>query len=120
MTDTITLVEALPQSLLRAGQYNKTDQCPPAAILWPDKERQWEPLLPALRERLPLDKQPVDGEPDLNDGVRLNIRPFVTAGVLRGRFTINWSKDRGTNPDGSKRINDRHLTRAEKAAARTN
>ena len=26
----------------------------PAAILWPDKERQWEPLLPELRKRLPL------------------------------------------------------------------
>jgi hypothetical protein len=54
----------------------------------------------------------------LADGVRLNIRPFVTAGVLRSRFTINWNKDRGTNPDGSERINDLHETRAEKLAAR--
>jgi hypothetical protein len=38
----------------RAGAYNKNDQCPPAAIMWPDKERQWEPLLPELRERLPM------------------------------------------------------------------
>ena len=30
------------------------EQASPAAMLWPDKERQWEPLLPALRERLPL------------------------------------------------------------------
>ena len=51
MTDHSTLLDALEQSLLRAGQYNKNDQCPPAAILWPDKERQWEPLLPALRTR---------------------------------------------------------------------
>lgn len=66
----------------------------------------------------PLARQPIGWEPDLNDGVRLNIRPFVTAGVLRSKFTINWNKDRGTNPDGSERINDRHLTRAEKEAAR--
>jgi hypothetical protein len=51
--------------------------------------------------------------------VRLNIRPFVTAGVLRGgEFTINWKVDRGKNPDGSERLNDLHLTRAEKLAAR--
>src|SRR5207244_1855717 len=36
----------------------------------------------------PLARQPTGWEPDLNDGVRLNIRPFVTAGVLRSRFTI--------------------------------
>ncbi|MCW5859034.1 MAG: BREX-1 system phosphatase PglZ type B, partial [Caldilineales bacterium] len=41
-------------ALQRAGDFNKNDQAPPAAILWPDKERQWEPLLPALRLRLPL------------------------------------------------------------------
>jgi hypothetical protein len=66
----------------------------------------------------PLHQQPIGWAPDLNDGVRLNIRPFVTAGVLRSRFTINWNKDRGANPDGSERVNDRHFTRAEKLAAR--
>ncbi|MCX6032520.1 MAG: BREX-1 system phosphatase PglZ type B [Chloroflexi bacterium] len=54
MTDSMTFLDALAQAIYRAGSYNKNDQCPPAAILWPDKERQWEPLLPALRERLPL------------------------------------------------------------------
>jgi hypothetical protein len=66
----------------------------------------------------PLHEQPLGWEPDLNDGVRLNIRPFVEAGILRSKFTINWSKDRGKNPDGSDRINDIHLTRAVKEAAR--
>jgi len=31
----------------------------------------------------PLSKQPMGWNPDLNDGVRINIRPFVTAGLLR-------------------------------------
>lgn len=66
----------------------------------------------------PLEKQPLGWEPDLNDGVRLNIRPFVTAGVLRSKFTIHWKKDRGTNPDGSERLNDLHYTLAEKRQAR--
>jgi hypothetical protein len=66
----------------------------------------------------PLQKQPMGWNPDLNDGVRVNIRPFVTAGVLRNRFTINWNKDRGTNPDGSERPNDLHYTLAQKREAR--
>jgi hypothetical protein len=70
----------------------------------------------------PLEEQPLGWNPDLNDGVRLNIRPFVTAGVLRKNPTINWKKDRGQNPPGSswgeERHNDPHLTLAEKRAAR--
>lgn len=65
-----------------------------------------------------LAQQPLGWEPDLDDGVRLNIRPFVTAGILRAKFTINWNKDRGANPDGSERLNDLPSTRAEKLAAR--
>ena len=30
-----------------------------------------------------LAEQPIGWNPDLNDGVRLNIRPFMTAEVLR-------------------------------------
>ncbi|HBI14531.1 MAG TPA: restriction endonuclease subunit M [Desulfobulbaceae bacterium] len=54
----------------------------------------------------PLHKQPIGWEPDLNDGVRLNIRPFLTvpdvntkgAGVLRVKPKIKWTKDRGKEP----------------------
>ncbi|QOD04370.1 DNA methyltransferase [Pseudarthrobacter sp. BIM B-2242] len=65
-----------------------------------------------------LAEQPVGWDPDLNDGVRLNIRPFVEAGVLRSKFTVHWKKDRGTNPDGTERHNDLHLTNEEKRKAR--
>ena len=64
-----------------------------------------------------LHEQPVGWEPDLNDGVRLNIRPFVEGGVLRAPFNIHWRKDRGKNPDGSERHNDIHLSLAEKVEA---
>jgi len=82
----------------------------------------------------PLDKQPIGWEPDLNDGVRLNIRPFLSvpdvgkrgAGVLRDKPNINWNKDRGKDVESAPwyhlfkgdRINDHHLTLAEKRAAR--
>ncbi len=65
-----------------------------------------------------LHQQPIGWDPDVNDGVRLNIRPFVEAGVLRCPFNIHWPKDRGKNPDGSERHNDVHLTLSEKRQAR--
>lgn len=70
----------------------------------------------------PLTQQPIGWEPDLNDGVRLNIRPFVQAGVLRNKFNVKWGIDRGKNPPnspwGEVRDNDRHLTLEEKRVAR--
>ena len=63
-------------------------------------------------------EQPIGWEPDLNDGVRLNIRPLVEAGVLRTKFNVKWDKDRGKNSDGSERLNDLHLTHAQKIAPR--
>lgn len=69
----------------------------------------------------PLEKQPLGWHPDLNDGVRLNIRPFVLAEVLRKKPKIKWGIDRGKNPPGAPwgetRDNDRHLTLAEKRRA---
>lgn len=65
-----------------------------------------------------LAEQPLGWAPDLDDGVRLNIRPFMTAGVLRTKPNIKWEKDRGKNPDGSERLNDLHYTLAQKRAAR--
>jgi hypothetical protein len=78
-----------------------------------------------------LSEQPIGWNPDLNDGVRMNIRPFMTAEVLRHnkkpKLNITWDKDRGKDVEsapwfkvfGGDRINDHHLTRAEKLAARS-
>ncbi|WP_186109346.1 Eco57I restriction-modification methylase domain-containing protein [Burkholderia gladioli] len=77
-----------------------------------------------------LSEQPIGWSPNLNDGVRLNIRPFVTAEVLRHnkkpKLNISWDKDRGKDVESApwfrvfkgERINDHHLTLAEKTAAR--
>ena len=69
-----------------------------------------------------LEQQPIGWEPDLNDGVRLNIRPFVEAGILRNKFNIKWGIDRGKNPPnsfwGEIRDNDKHLSLEQKREAR--
>jgi hypothetical protein len=83
----------------------------------------------------PLEKQPIGWNPDLNDGVRLNIRPFMSvpdvgkkgAGVLREKPNINWNKDRGKDVERAPwfhvfkgdRINDHHVSLKEKRAARS-
>ena len=69
----------------------------------------------------------------MNDGVRMNIRPFVEAGILRKNPKVKWTKDRGKEPQRDKdeypwfwkgrefvgdRVNDCHFTVAEKLAAR--
>ena len=58
----------------------------------------------------PLKDQPLGWQPDLNDGVRLNIRPFMQArdlgkkgaGILRAKPNIKWDKDRGNEPQRDK------------------
>jgi Eco57I restriction-modification methylase len=65
----------------------------------------------------PPHEQAVGWEPDPNDGVRLNVRPFVQAGVLRVPFNVHWRKDRGKNRDGTERENDKHIPLADKLGA---
>lgn len=57
-----------------------------------------------------LARQPIGWEPDRNDGVRINIRPFLMsadlgkkgAGLLRVKPSVKWDKDRGSEPSRSK------------------
>ncbi len=56
----------------------------------------------------PLQDQPIGWDPDVNDGVRINLRPFMTARPLNARGAnacilrtvpkIKWDKDRGKEP----------------------
>jgi hypothetical protein len=90
----------------------------------------------------PLGQQAIGWQPDLNDGVRMNIRPFLLspdvgkkgAGVLRAKpGSLKWDKDRGKEPMRDKkdypwfwvgstftgdRVNEVHLTREQKEKAR--
>ncbi|MBI3964482.1 MAG: putative DNA binding domain-containing protein, partial [Chloroflexi bacterium] len=54
MKPTDTFLDVLVAALTKAGSYNQLDQVAPAAVLWPDERREWEPILPRLRERLPV------------------------------------------------------------------
>ena len=90
----------------------------------------------------PIKEQPIGWEPDINDGVRLNSRPFMAqdlpgskkgAGIMRAKPNIHWKKDRGKEPlqdqaqypwfwkNGKftgERVNDVHIRIADKRVAR--
>ena len=70
--------------------------------------------------------------PNFNEGVRLNLRPFTVAGILRKKPNIHWTRDRCKEPQRPKeeypwpwdgdtfkgdRANDRHYRKDEKRAA---
>ena len=74
-----------------------------------------------------LAEQPLGWDPDLDDGVRQNIRPFIKAGVLTHDLSkILKDKDRGNDVASApwysvfngERRNDHHTTLADKRAAR--
>ena len=64
----------------------------------------------------PLRDQAIGWEPNINDGVRLNIRPFMRAelrsggragaGILRWKPNIKWGKDRGREPEAPRLRDD--------------
>lgn len=74
----------------------------------------------------PLAKQPLGWDPDLDDGVRLNIRPFIEAKVLSFEPNVKYTVDRGKDVASApwfsvfngERRNDHHTTLEEKRAAR--
>ena len=100
--------------------------------------RDGEPPFDTFVRWKPIDQHPIGWEPDINDGVRLNIRPFMAedipggrrgAGILRSKPNIHWRKDRGREPSREAdqfpwfwnngdftgdRVNDVHLSLAQK------
>jgi hypothetical protein len=118
------------------GVRNGVDGAPTRLAAAQDLKRRLELILEGekpfdifVRWKQPAE-QPIGWNPDINDGVRLNIRPFMTAEVLRQnkkpKLNITWDKDRGKDVESApwfkmfkgERINDHHLTLAEKRAAR--
>ena len=72
-----------------------------------------EPPFDLFARWKPLHRQPVGWQPDIDDGVRVNIRPFMAARplgarargacILRRTPNIHWRKDRGREPRRAKR-----------------
>jgi hypothetical protein len=74
----------------------------------------------------PRHAQPVGWDPDLDDRVRLSIRPFIEAGVLAYELNAKYGTARGKDVSSvpwfhrfnGQRRNDHHTALEEKLAAR--
>ncbi len=40
----MTVLDSLLRTHQNAAAYNRDDMVPPAAIVWPDEKREWEPI----------------------------------------------------------------------------
>lgn len=47
------VIEHLVQAIRKTAEYNPAAQAAPFCILWPDKERQWEKIIPVLQAAMP-------------------------------------------------------------------
>jgi hypothetical protein len=78
----LTVLDAIATALQGAAEYDKNEKTAPAAVLWTDKGREWEPLLSALRARLPL-LTFGDYQPQLLQGPAIWLRCML-AGAIEG------------------------------------
>lgn len=135
---------ARQQDGVKRGEAGAEDRLAAALVLQKRLEAiiEGEPPFDLFVRWKPIEQQPIGWEPDINDGVRLNIRPFMAqdlpggkkgAGILRAKPNIHWKKDRGKEPMRDQvqypwfwnsgkltgeRVNEVHLSYAEKQKAR--
>ena len=78
-----TIQHHLRHSLRAAAQHNRNTLAPPEVILWPDPERQWESILPALQKKMPELLVLGDYDPEGRQGPVIWIKTLVS-GALGG------------------------------------
>ncbi len=69
-----TVFEALLAALQMAADYNRDDAVAPAAVLWPDEKREWEKLVPRLRQMSPQFLTLGTYDPDTRTGPAIWLR----------------------------------------------
>ncbi|MDC9727993.1 MAG: BREX-1 system phosphatase PglZ type B [Methyloprofundus sp.] len=75
------VIDSLVNSIKEAKKYNSNIQIAPAAVLWTDKERQWEPVINKLQGLLPELIVLGDYDPDSMTGPVIWIKCII-AGTL--------------------------------------
>ncbi|MDQ2695299.1 MAG: BREX-1 system phosphatase PglZ type B, partial [Pseudomonadota bacterium] len=75
MTDTV--LDRLLAALDAAARFNDSLQVPPAAVLWTDRDRQWEPAVAALQARRPHLLVLGDYAPERNRGPAIWLKCMI-------------------------------------------
>jgi len=50
----LTFLDAIVAALKSAADYNSNDMVAPLAVFWPDATKEWEAVVPRLREKVPI------------------------------------------------------------------
>lgn len=79
----MSIIRKLARAVAGASAYNPEVQAPPACILWPDRERLWEPAITLLMEALPQLLVLGEYRPERRQGPAIWLRCAI-AGVLDG------------------------------------
>ena len=90
-----TVVEALIQSLKSASAHNPNDAAQPAAILWTDRDSQWQPVIPPLRRLMPQLLALGEYEPEQRIGPSIWLRCVIDRALA--------------SPEIPKRVHSNHL-----------
>lgn len=72
-----TIFHCMNKKLRSSATYNPDVQISPACILWPDRDRQWEAIIPRLQNELPELLVLGDYEPDKRTGPAIWLRCVI-------------------------------------------
>jgi hypothetical protein len=84
-----TVLGALVAAVRRAATHNPDVQARPAAILWPDHDRQWEKVAPVLRQVMPELLTLGEYDPDSRTGPAI----WLKCMLARTLDAADWSED---------------------------
>lgn len=76
-----TPLDALAAALHEAAGYNAAAEAPPLAVVWCDANREFLPLLPLLRERLPELLTYGDFDPETRTGPAIWLRAVIAGAI---------------------------------------
>ena len=71
------IIDSLIKAIRSAAIFNPEIQVAPACILWPDRDRQWEPVIPILQVELPELWVLGDYAPDKQTGPAIWLRCMI-------------------------------------------
>lgn len=89
MASPSTLLEALIQKLRGCNVCGDAD-VPPVAVLWTDPKREWNPLIPQLRQQLPELISLGDFNPELRQGPAIWLRCVVDGSLSEPPIPEGW------------------------------
>ena len=78
----MVVLESLLKAIRKAAIFNQEIQVAPACILWPDRERQWESIIPRLQSELPELLVLGDYTPDKKTGPAIWLRCVIAGNAV--------------------------------------